>query len=113
MPVLPPDADARRIFVEHLLDHSFSARLCCYFGLDDDPVSNVKAHLRLAPLSGFGLAVLLGEVSATILRRLLRLGSQHGRCKYDIWTRPFSQIRASIVFLASGPDDTDVFAGFP
>ena len=27
VPVLPPDADARRIFLEHLLDHSCPARL--------------------------------------------------------------------------------------
>jgi hypothetical protein len=65
MPVLPPDADARRIFVEHLLDHPCPARLCCSFGLDNDPVSNVNAHLRLAPLS-VRPVVPLGEVSATI-----------------------------------------------
>ena len=61
MPVLPPDADARRLFTEHLLDHSCPARLCGSFGLDDDPVSNVSAHLRLAPSLGSGLVVLLGD----------------------------------------------------
>ena len=48
MPVVPADADARRIFVEHLLDHSCTARLRGSFGLDDDPVSDVNAHLRLS-----------------------------------------------------------------
>ncbi len=27
VPVLPPDADTRRLFAEHLLDHSYTARL--------------------------------------------------------------------------------------
>jgi len=54
VPVLPADADARRIFVEHLLDHSCTARLRGSFGLDDDPVSDVNAHLRLSP-SIFGV----------------------------------------------------------
>ena len=49
--VLPPDSDARRILVEHLLDHPCAARLRGSFGLDDDPVSNVNTHLRLAPIS--------------------------------------------------------------
>src|SRR4051812_1171176 len=48
VPVLPADADARGIFVEHLLDHSYAARLRGPFGFDDDPVSDVNAHLRLA-----------------------------------------------------------------
>ena len=63
MPVLPADADARRIFAEHLLDHSCPARLRGSFGLDDDPVSDLNAHLRLA-LPRFPGCRAVGEVSA-------------------------------------------------
>ena len=63
MPVLPADADARRIFVEHLLDHSCPARLRGSFGFDDDPVSDLNAHLRLA-LPRFPGCRAVGEVSA-------------------------------------------------
>ena len=49
MPILPADAQARRIFMENLLDHSRAARLRGSFRLDDDPVANMNAHLRLAP----------------------------------------------------------------
>jgi hypothetical protein len=62
VPVLPPDADARRIFVEHLLDHSCPARLRGSFGLDDDPVSHLNVHLS-RPSWVFGLPC-YWEVSA-------------------------------------------------
>ena len=65
MPVLPPDADARGMFLEHLLDHSCPARLRHLFGLDDDPVSGVRSHLCLILL--FRLSRALGEASATFL----------------------------------------------
>ena len=63
MPVLPPHAHARGIFLEHLLDHSCPARLRHLFGLNNDPVSGVRPHLRLILLFGFARA--LGEASAT------------------------------------------------
>ena len=63
MSVLPPDAHARGIFLEHLLDHSCPARLRHIFGLDDDPVSGVGLHLCLILLFRFARA--LGEASAT------------------------------------------------
>ena len=62
MPVLPPDAHARGIFLEHLLDHSCPARLRNLFGLNDDPVSSVRPHLCLILLFRFARA--LGEASA-------------------------------------------------
>jgi hypothetical protein len=65
VPVRPPDADARGIFLEHLLDHSCPARLRHLFGLDDDPVSGVRPHLCLILL--FRLVCALGEASATFL----------------------------------------------
>jgi hypothetical protein len=65
VPVLPPDADARGMFLEHLLDHSCPARLRHLFGLDDDPVSGVRPHLCLILL--FRLSRALGEASATFL----------------------------------------------
>ena len=63
MPVLPPNAHARGIFLEHLLDHSRPARLRHLFGLDDDPVSGVRPHLCLILL--FRFARVFGEASAT------------------------------------------------
>jgi hypothetical protein len=62
VPVLPPDAHARGIFLEHLLDHSCPARLRNFFGLNDDPVSGVRPHLCLILLFRFARA--LGEASA-------------------------------------------------
>ena len=65
VPVLPADADARRIFVEHLLDHPCPTRLRGSFGLDDDPVSDVNAHLRLA-LPRFRAAVLSERLAPAV-----------------------------------------------
>jgi hypothetical protein len=62
VPILPPDAHARGIFLEHLLDHSCPARLRNLFGLNDDPVSGVRPHLCLILLFRFARA--LGEASA-------------------------------------------------
>ena len=50
--------------MENLLDHSRAARLRGSFGLDDDSVANMNAHLRL-DLPRFGLAMPWREVSAT------------------------------------------------
>jgi hypothetical protein len=62
VPIFPADADARGIFLEHLLDHSCPARLRNLFGLNDDPVSGVRPHLSLILLFRFARA--LGEASA-------------------------------------------------
>jgi hypothetical protein len=59
--------------VQHLLDHSGSARFCSSFGLDDDPVSNLNVHLRLAPLSVRACRAAIGEVSATLRKSRERL----------------------------------------
>ena len=49
--------------MENLLDHSRAARLRGSFRLDDDPVANMNAHLRLA-LPRLGLAMRWREVIA-------------------------------------------------
>jgi hypothetical protein len=43
--VLPADPEARRLLLEHLLDHPSAQRLGDAFGLDDDHVSGPCRHV--------------------------------------------------------------------
>ena len=87
MPVLPPNAHARGMFLEHLLYHSCPARLRDLFGLDDDPVSGVGPHLCLILPLRFARA--LGEASATfppvhsLAKELARAGDTRASAKLE------------------------------
>src|SRR4051794_28038615 len=52
VPVVPANAEPRRILLEHLLDDACAMRLADLLGLDGDRVSGLDLHLRPPPLFG-------------------------------------------------------------
>jgi hypothetical protein len=96
--------------VEHLLDHASSARFCGSFGLDDDPVSNVNVHLRLAPLSVRACrAADGGEVSAAIRKSRDRLRARAAAAMLALLRDSLTRWPAAV--CAAGQRESSGFPG--